>query len=320
MKKIIFLGTPEFGANALEALIDLKYKPILVICQPDRHFDRKKKIILSPVKKLALMHHIPILQPEKINQVYQTIIDLQPDLMITAAYGQFIPEKILKICPLGAWNIHGSLLPKLRGGAPIQWAIINDYQTTGVCLMKMVKKMDAGNIIASEVVNIDPNETYQSLLLKCNIATKQLLQKHFEKIIIENYYEIVQDENDVSFAYNIQIEQTYIDWNQPAKKIDCLVRGLYNKPLAKTIYQNISIKVHQVAISINQKPVNQVPGTILAIDQNGIAVSTGDQNVILLKKIQLPNKNPVAIKDLINGKTIFKNNTKFSNYESKINL
>ncbi|MDQ0513592.1 methionyl-tRNA formyltransferase [Mycoplasmoides fastidiosum] len=313
MTKIVFLGTPEFGANTLQTLIAMNLTPILVVCQPDRHYNRKKEVIFSPVKQLALAHEIPVVQPEKVSQIYEQLVSLQPDLLLTAAYGQFIPEKILQIPRLGAWNVHGSLLPALRGGAPIQWAIINQLSETGVSLMRMVKKMDAGGVIAQEVIPISADETYQSLLKKFLLATTELLKNHFPKLINQQYHEVAQDESAVSFAYNIQPHEIYVDWHQPAAVIDALVRGLYNKPLAKTRYQDLEIKIHHLTYDATSH-TDQAPGTIVSLDRNGIGVATADQKVLFLKVIQLPSKNPQEVRALINGKIPFEIHQKFSNF------
>lgn len=313
MAKIIFMGTPEFGANVLKTLIAMNHIPVLVICQPDKCFNRKKEIIFSPVKKLALEYKIPVLQPLKIADAYENIKNYQPDLMLTAAYGQFIPNKILNLFSLGAWNLHGSILPQLRGGAPIHWAVINQLKTSGVSLIRMVQKMDAGNIIAVSKVFIDKNETYFSLHNKLLICSQKILYENFDLLLSQNFIEKIQDENQVTFGYNIKLKQTFIDWNQSSLKIDALIRGLYNKPIAQTIFEQQIIKIYSAQIL--DETTNAENGFIVFINKNGIGVACGDHKIIMLQTIQLPSKKATPVACLINGKHCFQINKKFLNYE-----
>lgn len=310
-KKIIFLGTPLFGANILRELLSMGYRPILVICQPDSQKDRKGRIILSPVKKLALEYQLPIIQPEKIGTSFEKIKALKPDLMLTAAYGQFVPNKILELFPDGAWNVHGSLLPKLRGGAPIHWAIINGEKITGVSLMRMVMKMDAGGVIAKESVTIDDQETYGSLLNKLLTSSRQLIRNHFEKLFSRQFVEESQNLDQVTFGHNITKHDQYLIWSKSMTKLDRQIRGLNPIPLAKTIFEETEIKVHQ---AIPTKIIDDgSPGEIIKIDRDGIDVVCGDQKVLRITKIQLPNKRAMTIQELINGRILLKKGMKFSN-------
>ncbi len=303
--RIIFCGTPLIASRILQTLLDLKANVIGCISQPDRELDRKKKIIFSETKKVAITNNIKLFQPEKISNIYNEINELNPDLIITCAYGQFIPENILNIPKIGAVNIHTSLLPELRGGAPIHHAIVNDKTKTGVSLMKMVKKMDAGDIFFQREVEIFIKDTYDDLYLKLMQTSVDMIKDHLYDIISKNYVLIPQDENKVTFGNNIKLEETFINFNKNSKEIYNLIRGLYSKPSAKINFNNSIIKILESEIS-NFKS-NIKPGTISKIDKTGIYITTKDYD-ICFKKIQLPSKKPICVSDFINGNIFFKIN------------
>lgn len=306
MKRIIFLGTPEISANVLNKLINLKNSKIVaVISQPDKMINRKKEIVYNPVKKFCLEHNLNLLQPLKISEITEKIRELKPDILITCAYGQFIPQTIIDIPTIGIFNLHASILPKLRGGAPIHYAIINGFKKTGVTLMETTLKMDAGNIIDTIECNIDKNETTKSLTTKLANLACIILEKNWEKLINNNYTTKPQNEDEVTFAYNIKKDQTILNFNDSCLNLDNKIRGLFDKPMAIWIYKNINIKIWE-AIQTDIKS-KSIPGTINKIDKSGIYISTKDYD-LLITKIQLPNKNSVDIKNLINGNNIFQKN------------
>lgn len=306
MIKVIFMGTPAIGASALNALLNLSEVEVVgVICQPDREFDRKKHVVFSPVKKLALEKAIKIFQPEKINQIYDELLEIKPDIMLTCAFGQFVPEKILAIPKYGSFNLHASLLPKLRGGAPVHWAIINREKETGISLMKMIKKMDAGDYLVQYKLDIDEKETMSSLYEKLSLSVNEMVLKEFHKLIDSNQIWTSQNEDQMTFAYNIKKEDCIIDFNKSALEVDALIRGLYSKPLAIWEYNDLQIKVLEAKLTV--KKSNWEPGKIVSITKYGIEMTTSTSN-ILITKIQLPNKSPVEISALINGKHPFKIN------------
>lgn len=306
MIKVIFMGTPEIGASALKALFGLNDVEVVgVVCQPDREFDRKKNLVFSPVKKLALEKEIKIFQPEKIGQIYDELLEISPDVMLTCAFGQFVPEKILAIPKYGAFNLHASLLPKLRGGAPIHWAVINREQQTGISLMKMIKKMDAGDYLIQYKLNIDEKEIMSSLYEKLSQLVNEMVLKEFHKLVDFKQIWTPQDEDEVTFAYNIKKEDCLINFNKTALEIDALIRGLNNKPLAIWEYEKLQVKVLEAKLTV--KKSNWEPGKIVSITKYGLELTTNTNN-ILITKIQLPNKSPVEISALINGKHPFKIN------------
>ena len=300
--RVIFMGTPSIGASVLKALVDLKLNIIGVISQPDKEMDRKKNIIYSSVKTLALENNIPIFQPEKIKDITNEIKNLNPDIIITCAYGQFINNEILSIPKFGCINVHASLLPKLRGGAPIHWAIINQETKTGVSLMDMIQKMDAGDVYLQYECNIENNETYDSLYQKLSSLAYKIVYENFYNLINGKLSKTPQNESNVTFGYNIKKEQTIINFNQNVNNVDAWIRGLSFKPTAIWRYKNQNIKIleaHKTDIKSNFDP-----GTISQIDKHGISICTNDYDIIITK-IQLPNKNPNTISQIINGNHIF---------------
>lgn len=300
--KVIFMGTPNIGTSVLKALIDLNLEIVGVVCQPDREMDRKKNYIFSPVKKMALENNIPIFQPEKIKEITNEIKNINPDIIITCAYGQFINSEILAIPKFGCINVHASLLPKLRGGAPIHWAIINQEKTTGISLMDMVSKMDAGDVYLQYECLIDEFETYDSLYSKLSNLAYKIVFENFFNLIDKKLSKKVQDESLVTFGYNIKKEESIINFDDLASNVDSWIRGLTSKPGAVWNYQNQNIKILKAKITNKQSTLP--PGTIVAIDKNGIQIATKDFN-ILLEEIQLPNKKPTLISQIINGNHIF---------------
>jgi len=303
--KVIFCGTPLIASKILQTLLDLNVNLVACISQPDRELDRNKKVIFSQTKKIAIDNNIELFQPEKISTIYDEINKLKPDLIITCAYGQFISENILNVPKLGAINIHTSLLPKLRGGAPIHRAIINGEIKTGVTLMKMIKKMDAGDILFQEEVEISKTDNYDDLYLKLINTSSNMIKNNLIDIINKNYSSKVQNETEVTFGFNIKLEETFIDFNKSSFEIYNLIRGLNSKPSAKINFNNSIIKIWESNIT-NFKS-NLKPGTIFKIDKTGIHVSTNDYD-ISLTRIQIPSKKPMLVSDIINGNIIFKVN------------
>jgi len=295
--KVVFMGTPEFAYNVLDKLIQ-NTNVIMVVSQPDREKDRKGNIIYSPCKRLALENNIEVFQPIKIKEDYQKILDKEPDIIITCAYGQIIPSILLNYPKYGCINVHASLLPKLRGGAPIHHAIINGYKETGVTIMYMDEKMDNGDIISQNKINIDDNITLDELYNKLSIMGSNLLIETLPNIINGTNNRIKQNNSEVTFGYNITKEEEHIDFNENIDKVHNRIRGLSLVPGAYTILNNKRMKVYK-----SEKTnilSNKEPGTIIDINKEGIFVTTKDY-IIKLTEIKLEGKNRCKVKDLING-------------------
>lgn len=295
--KVIFMGTPIFASIILDELIK-KYNVIMVVCQPDREKDRKGNIIYSPCKKLAIENNIQVFQPLKIRDEYQKILDMNPDIIITAAYGQIIPDIVLNYPKYGAINVHGSLLPKLRGGAPIHHAIINGDKEIGVTIMYMDKRMDAGDIISQRAIPLTNDMTLDIAYEKLAIIGRDLLIETIPSIINGTNNRIHQNENEVTFGYNITKEEEKINFDDTSMNVYNKIRGLSSVPGAYAIINNKRMKVYSSTISdIKSK---NLPGIIEDIRNDGIYVNTKDY-IIKLTDIKLEGKKRCPVHEFING-------------------
>ena len=295
--KVIFMGTPDFCVPILESLI-INCNVIAVVTQPDKEVGRKKEIKFSPIKETALKHNIKVLQPIKIREEYEEIIDLNPDIIITCAYGQIVPEIILNNPKYGCINVHASLLPKLRGGAPIHKAIIEGYDKTGITIMYMDKGMDTGDMISKKEVIIENNDTAESLHDKLQEISVPLLLETLPLIINGTNKREKQNNEEATYAYNISREEEHVDFNKTSKEIYNQIRGLNSWPGAYATLDNENIKLWMSKISDNT--YDKAPGTIVNIDKEGIEVVTKDKS-ILITELQVPGKRKMNIKDFING-------------------
>lgn len=291
------MGTPIFASIILDELIK-KYNVIMVVCQPDREKDRKGNIIYSPCKKLAIENNIQVFQPLKIRDEYQKILDMNPDIIITAAYGQIIPDIVLNYPKYGAINVHGSLLPKLRGGAPIHHAIINGDKEIGVTIMYMDKRMDAGDIISQRAIPLTNDMNLDIAYEKLAIIGRDLLIETIPSIINGTNNRIHQNENEVTFGYNITKEEEKINFDDTSMNIYNKIRGLSSVPGAYAIINNKRMKVYSSTISdIKSK---NLPGVIEDIRNDGIYVNTKDY-IIKLTDIKLEGKKRCPVHEFING-------------------
>ena len=295
--KVVFMGTPTFSVPILESLINT-CNVILVVSQPDKEKDRKGAFVSTPIKQIALAHNIEVYQPTKIKEEYQKIIDTNPDIIITCAYGQIIPESLINYPRLGCINVHGSLLPRLRGGAPIHHAIINGDNETGITIMYMDKHMDSGDIIAKRSLPIGPNDTLDVVYEKMSKLGATLLIETLPSIVAGTNDRIKQDEKYVTFGYNITKEEEKINFNNPSIKIHNLIRGLSSIPGAYCFLKEKRLKIYQSELT-NTKSTSS-PGTIEKIDKTGIYISTND-NLLKIIDIKLEGKKRCLVKDFVNG-------------------
>ncbi len=295
--KVIFMGTPYFAVPVLNMLIK-ECNVIMVVSQPDREKDRKGNLLPTAIKKIALENKIEVFQPENIKKEYEKVTSKNPDIIVTCAYGQIIPQSILENPRLGCINVHGSLLPKLRGGAPIHHAIMNGETYTGMTIMYMDKQMDSGDIISQEKVEILQADNLDSLYEKMSIVGANLLKETLPLIISGQNKRIKQNENEVTFGYNITKEEEKIDFNNSATDIFNKIRGLSSIPGAYCYLDNLRLKIYQSEITTHTS--NGEPGKIIAIDKTGILVNTQDK-VIKILDIKLEGKKRCLVKDFING-------------------
>ena len=297
LRKIVFLGTPEFAVPTLEHLANSKFKPFLVITQPDKPAGRKKKLMSPPVKIKALELKIPVLQPEDVNseEIIKKLKKLQPDLIITVAYGGFLKKEIRHLSRLGCINLHPSLLPEYRGSAPINYTLFNDENETGNTIFKITAKMDAGPILFQSKTKVDETECYTELYRRlAKIGAKNVLEflEKIEKEKISDFKELPsyrkQNEKEATYSYKIEKRDLPLHWNEKAKKIRNRVRGLAVKPAATAVFRDKKNKIIEVEILAEKS--SGKPGEIIEIRKNiGIVVSTADYN-ILLKKVQPAGK------------------------------
>lgn len=295
--RAVFMGTPDFAVPILASLIE-KINVVMVVSQPDREKDRKGNTIYSPCKELALANGIEVYQPLKIREEYQKVLDKKPDIIITAAYGQIIPTEILDYPKYGCINVHGSLLPKLRGGAPIHHAIMNGDKEAGVTIMYMAQKMDAGDIISQRKVDIPDDMTLDEIYSKLSLLGRDLLIDTLPSVIEGTNNRIKQNEDEVTFGYNITKEEEKINFNDTSVNIHNKIRGLSSIPGAYGILNNKRIKIYKsIKTDILSK---EKPGTIININSDGIFVATNDY-VIRLIDIKLEGKKRCLVKDFING-------------------
>lgn len=299
MSKIVFMGTPDFSTGVLEMLIQ-EYDVIAVVTQPDRPVGRKKILTPPPVKKVALEHNIPVYQPEKLNNSseLEEIINLKPDLIVTAAFGQLLPKSLLDAPKHKAINVHASLLPKYRGGAPIHYAVMNGEKKTGITIMYMAEKLDAGNIISQDEVEILENDTVGEVHDKLATLGTELLKKTLPTIFNGTNDSIVQDDSLATFASNISREDERIDWTKDAQTIHNHIRGLSPWPVAYTTMDGKNLKLWRSEIVEN---VKGKPGEIIETTKDEIIVATGSEDGVALTEIQLAGKKRVKTRDYISG-------------------
>ena len=300
--KIVFMGTLDFAVNVLQGLID-NYDVVGVVSQPDKRIGRHQVLTNTPVKELALKYDIPVFQPIRIREDYEDILNLNPDLIVTCAYGQIIPKAILDYPRLGCINVHASLLPKLRGGAPIHKAIIDDYGTTGVTIMYMDVKMDSGDIISQREVKILDSDNLESLHDKLSEVGTSLLLDTLPSIIDGSNSRTKQDEDEVTYAYNIKREEEHIDFSKTSREVFNLIRGLCPVPSSNAILDEKEMKIYKSIIS--SKNYNGEYGEIVDITKEGIVVKTGDA-AIILTEVKPFGKKKMDANSYVNG--IGKNN------------
>ncbi|WP_051999877.1 methionyl-tRNA formyltransferase [Schleiferilactobacillus shenzhenensis] len=300
MTSIVFMGTPDFSVPVLQGLVDAGYTIKAVVTQPDKAVGRKQRLQSSPVKKLASQLKLPVLQPAKLSGSPEMaeIIQMAPDLIITAAFGQFLPTKLLKTARIAAVNVHGSLLPKYRGGAPIQRAIMAGDPETGITVMYMAKKMDAGDIIAQKAIPIAADDDAGTLFAKLAIVGRDLLLAQLPDIIHGTAKRIPQNEDQVTFAYNIQPAEEELDFRRSAAALERQIRGLKPDPGAYLRHAGERIKVWG-AIVREDSPAH-TPGTIVAKGKHELAVATGN-GALAITQLQPAGKASMPITSYLNG-------------------
>lgn len=300
MTSIIFMGTPAFAVPILKGLIERKYQIKAVVTQPDKKVGRKQKLTASPVKKIAEQYQLPVFQPAKLtgSEEMAQLIDLHADLIVTAAYGQFLPTRFLNSVKIAAVNVHGSLLPKYRGGAPIQYALINGDKETGISIMQMVKKMDAGDIYAQKALPINKDDTAGSLFEKLSYLGRDLLLAALPQIIDGTAHAKPQDPEKVTFSPNIQKKQERISKNMTAEQANNLIRALNPDPGAYLLANGKRLKVWRAQVG---KDSSNLPAGSLVDNRHRFALAFADNSVLELLELQPAGKKRMAVKNFLNG-------------------
>lgn len=297
MKKVktIFMGTPEFAIPALKTLLKLS-DVVCVVTKPDALVGRKKVLTPSPIKKLAIKENIPVLTPVKLKEEYQSILNYEPELIVTCAYGKIVPKVILDYPKYGCINIHASILPKYRGSAPMQWAIANGEKETGITLMYMDEKMDTGDIIDIEKISILDDDDLGSIHDKMSLLGSSILEKNFSNIINNNISRVKQDDTKATLAPMITREMELLNFNDYGKNIINKIRAFSPYPLTRTMINNEEVKI--VKAKFIRKENTNIGKLIITKNDLGIECLDG---IIYLEIIKPVGKKEMPIKSFLNG-------------------
>lgn len=291
------MGTPDFAANVLEGLLENKYNVVGVVSQADKKVGRKQVLTHSPVKEMALKYDLPVFTPACIKDDYQDILALKPDLIITCAYGQFIPSVLIDYPKYKAINTHGSLLPKYRGGAPIQYSIINGENKTGISIIYMTKKMDAGDILYVKELPIDIKDTNTTLFAKLSDVARNALIEFLPLFFKGEFNRLPQAENEVTFAYNLTKQDEYINFNDDVLKVYNHIRGLLDNPGAYSILDNKKYKFMEVGFDYAN---NTSPCIFKGLEEDYLRIDC-QNGFIKVFNIRPEGKNTMDGKSFYNG-------------------
>ena len=304
MMKIVFMGTPDFAVGTLHALAESEHEILAVVTQPDKPKGRGKALQPTPVKEEALRYGIPVYQPKKVREEeFQAVLrELNPDLIVVVAFGQLIPKSILELPRYGCVNVHASLLPKYRGAAPIQWAVIDGEKESGVTIMKMDEGLDTGDMIAKAVVPLAADETGGSLFDKLSQIGAQLLIDTIPALEAGTAVcEKQPQESPTPYAAMLNKKMGLIDWNQDASVIECLIRGLNPWPSAYTYLKVKTLKIWQAKVVERQQEAE--PGTVICVDKKQLVVAC-KTNALSIQRLQLEGKKQMETEAFLRGYTI----------------
>ncbi|MBU0961432.1 MAG: methionyl-tRNA formyltransferase [Proteobacteria bacterium] len=301
--RIIFMGTPDFSVPALQALLDGVDQVVAVVTQPDRPKGRGKKLCQPPVKVLAESAGIPVLQPTKVRtaEFADELRSYRPDLIVVAAYGRILPPSILDLPPLGCINIHGSLLPRHRGAAPIQWAVIKGDREAGVTIMQMDEGMDTGAMLLPAAIPVAPDETAGSLFAKLSQLGGKALLQALDLLRQDKLPPIEQNHNLATEAPPLKKEDGCIDWTKPAEELHCLIRGLDPWPTAYSFLDGVRFRFFSP--ELQEIESTQKPGTIISADRNGLLLATGTGG-LLIREIQPEGKKRMSVEAYLCGQPL----------------
>lgn len=296
--RIVFMGTPEISAKTLESMIINGFNIVGVVAQMDKPVGRKKVLEKVPTKVIAEKYSIPVYQPYRIKKDFSFLKEINPDLILTLAYGQIVSQEVLDIPRFGCLNLHGSLLPKYRGASPIQSSLINNEKVTGVTLMRMIKEMDAGEMYAKKIVKIDEDDNSSSLFNKIQVACFELVKESLLKVINGEITGEKQNENEVTFCGMIKKEDEKLDLNKTKEELIGWIKGLSYEPGAYLFLENTKIKI--LKAKIYNDVVNDEIGKIVKSDKNGLIFQTVNGQISILE-LQKEGKKMMDYKSFING-------------------
>lgn len=302
--RILFMGTPDFAVPSLRALVEAGHTVCGAFTQPDKPKNRGMKLQPTPVKEFCLAHDIPVFQPTKLRDgtALEQIRALEPELIVVAAYGRILPEDILNYPARGCINVHSSLLPRYRGAAPINWAILNGDRETGVTIMHMAAALDAGDIISQVSTPIDPNETVESLHDRLAALGAELLVETVQQIGDGTARRTPQDEAQVTYAPMLSRELSPLDWTKPARALHDQVRGLIPWPAAAAELGGVRCKVFSTAVC--EESVSAAPGTVVQADKKGLKIACGGETVLEILELQPDGKKRMAASAFLQGRPI----------------
>ena len=299
--RIVFMGTPDFAVGTLEALIEAGHDIAGVVTQPDKPKGRGKNLMAPPVKQAAIARGLAVYQPKKVRdpEFIQILRKLEPQIIVVVAFGQIIPQEILELAPFGCINVHGSLLPKYRGAAPIQWAVIDGEKESGVTIMKMDAGLDTGDMISKEIVPLEDKEPGGSLFDKLAKAGARLCVQTLPSIENETaVYEKQPEESPTAYASMIDKKMGCIQWEEKAKTIEQLIRGLNPWPSAYTYLQGKTLKIWEADVLSEES--GKEPGEVVRTDKTGLYIQTGDK-VLCVKELQLEGKKRMEAGAFLRG-------------------
>ena len=308
MVNIVFFGTPSFAVPALEALLNSEHSVVVVVTQPDRQRGRGQRLSASPIKQVALDSQLPVLQPTKLNDVefLDELAKLRPDLAVVVAYGQFLPNRVLQLPRLGTINIHASLLPKYRGAAPIQRALMAGETETGITIIKLIQKMDAGPMLQHRVIPVTEDDTTETIEPRLAKLGAGLLVSCVNDIAQGNITQENQDESKATFAPRITKEDGQIQWTNSAEQIHNQIRGLHPWPHAYSYLNGTRHLILQSEVMNLFSPNHATtrPGQIITVLKDRVIVATGGADTLGILKIQLPGRAPLATRAFLAGHPI----------------
>ncbi len=313
MMRVVFMGTPDFAVGALEAILQAGHQVAAVVTQPDKPKGRGKEIQMTPVKACAVSHGIPVFQPVKVKEkeAVETLREYNADIFVVAAFGQILSEEILSMPKYGCVNIHASLLPRYRGAGPIQWAIINGEEKSGVTIMQMDKGLDTGDMLLKEEVAIAPKETGDSLHDKLAEAGARLIVEALAKLERGELVPEKQKEEESCYAKRLQKSMGRIDWQQSAKKLDCLIRGLLSWPGAYTVLRGKNLKIWEVeaieepenvpdGMALPEELSCAMPGIVVGVEREAFYVKTGE-GILKILAVQPEGKKRMPVREFLLG-------------------